>query len=708
MNESSGKSMIKRLQKKWNQQRVVAYLIQSFSIVFVVSAIAIRLFDAGFLVVPAICITLLTVSFLWFVKEFSEQDVVRFLNEAFPDLEESSHILLKPYDSLNMLEKLQAARVERKLIHTFPTPEVVKKKIKTASILLAAAILVSIVFLSIPSESWQKTSKAGAMGNVIIPGRHEAKLPEVKDANIQIVPPAYTRKSSREQDRFNVVAEQDATITWNITTTIQVKEVQIIFNDKIVLHLQPTDKSFTRWSGRRQIKSAGFYQVNIASSLSELYQLEMIKDQPPVIIVQSPKPNTVIAYGQPQKVSINVSLADDYGIENTFINATTASGSGEAVKFKEQQILFSNFSAGNRQYQLQKQLDLAALGMQPGDELYFYIHALDNYHQEKRSDVYIVRMEDTTQLMSMEGLLNGVDLKPEFFRSQRQIIIETEQLLKSRDTISVENFNKKSSDLGVDQKLLRLRYGKFLGEESETEIGGDHDHDEPGHSDAAGVGNAEKILDQYSHKHDIAEDATFFDTNTKKQLLATLSEMWKAELQLRTLKPNAALPFEYKALRLLKDLQQQTRAYVGKTGSKTTPLKPEIRLTGDLAKVIQPVVEQNFEQKADAVTTLRKALGIVELARSKDALQRNAVEILEQASMLLSQKAASEPLNYLVSLEALRRILKKNYNANDVNLAGSAFQKMIRSVSAIPQQSKASPDINLSQRYFLNLNRKHD
>ena len=74
---------------------------------------------------------------------------------------------------------------------------------------------------------------------------------------------------------------------------------------------------------------------------------------------------------------INVSLSDDYGIENTFINATTASGSGEAVKFKEQQISFSNFTAGSQKYQLQKQIDLAALGMQPGDELYFYVNAKD-------------------------------------------------------------------------------------------------------------------------------------------------------------------------------------------------------------------------------------------------------------------------------------------------------------------------------------------
>ena len=112
--------------------------------------------------------------------------------------------------------------------------------------------------------------------------------------------------------------------------------------------------------------------------------------------------------------------------------------------------------------------------MTAGDELYFYITAKDNRHQEKRSDVYIIRLEDSLQLMSMPGLVNPSDVKPELFRSERQIIIETEQLLKERDTVSEQNFKTRSSNLGIDQELLRLRYGKYLGEETETEIGEEH------------------------------------------------------------------------------------------------------------------------------------------------------------------------------------------------------------------------------------------
>src|SRR6202000_3055378 len=92
----------------------------------------------------------------------------------------------------------------------------------------------------------------------------------------------------------------------------------------------------------------------------------------------------------------------------------------------------------------------------------------------------------------------------------------------------------------------------------------------------------------YTDKHDNAEDATYFEPGVKAQLKATLNEMWNAELRLRTYKPREALPYCYKALRLLKYLQQQSRAFVAKTGVRVMPLNPDKRLTGELASIVPP------------------------------------------------------------------------------------------------------------------------
>ncbi len=708
MDNSRGRNIIHALQRKWTGSMLFAHLLFAITITLIFSVIAINALHLGWFVIPIIFILFSFLIYRFFYKKISAADVSTFLNKALPELQESADLVLKPFEKLNFIEQLQVQQIDQFFNKDIQPPKTVTRKLKASIIFFLAALITCLLVYIIADSVVRK--ETGRPFSEISTGikKRETKLAVVDAVHIKITPPAYTRKRTRDQDKFNLVVEEGAHLFWNITTNIGVKNVQLVFNDKSVLNLRGNNNDSTKWTATRQVKNSGFYHVKIAGTSSELYKVEMIKDQLPVIAVQSPKPHTLIEPGQQQRIYLNVSITDDYGIKNTFISATIASGSGEAVKFKEQQLSFGNFSSGSKKYQLQKQIELTSLGMKHGDELYFYVVATDTYNQEKRSDIYIVRIEDTAQLMEMEGLMSGINIKPEFFRSQRQIIIETEQLLKDRDTISGEEFKKRSNELGVDQKLLRLRYGKFLGEETDVEIGNDHDHDEEGHNEADDFGNAQKIIDEIAHKHDNAEDATFFDAQTKKQLKATLAEMWKAELQLRTIKPKDALPFEYKALKLLKELQQQTRVYVAKTGLKTTPLNPDKRLTGEMDKITQPVTQQNFKQNPDGTIILRKALGVLEQVRNKETLQPSSMEILEQAGVQLSTKAAAQPSIYLSSLEALRRITNNSYKPKDISIAGSALQRMIQGSSGLPQQSNTSPDMKLSQRYFMNVIRRND
>jgi hypothetical protein len=704
MAEGRAEHIIHRLQKKWTATTLLGLLVASIAFAIVGSAIAIKFTGLSWGISLLLLMISFSCSYFLFYKKMNEVDVAMFLNKAIPAAEESATLVLRPANSLSFLERLQLRKLEAALPQKVEVPASVKKKLRQSIILLLVSIALSCLLFAIPihSRSLLSNDKTSTTPNS---NRPEVKLAEINVARIIIAPPSYTGKAKRTQDRFNITAEQGALISWAITTTAPAKDVQLLFNDKSIVTLKSSGG--TQWATSKKLSKTGFYQVKVNNNLSELYRIEMIKDQPPKIVVQTPKPATLIEPGQPQTSLLNVVLNDDYGISNAFISATIASGTGEAVKFKEQQFAFSNFAAGGKNYQLQKFINLPSLGMKPGDELYFYISATDNFLQEKRSDIYIVRIEDTAQLMEMEGLANGIDIKPEFFRSQRQIIIETEQLLRSRDTVSVDEFNKRSNELGVDQKLLRLRYGKFLGEETNVELGTGHGDDEEGHTedDAGDIG---KLTEAYEHKHDNVEDATFFDVQTKKQLRATLTEMWKAELQLRTYKPKDALPFEYKALKLLKELQQQTRVYVAKTGIKTTPLKPEKRLTGELDKVVQPVNQFTYKPGDENINKVRRALSVLEQLRSKEIIDASSQEALEEASIQLSDKAAAEPSTYLPSLQSLRKILKKNYTSQDINRAGSGLHQMLSAASRTPQQSSMQPSMKLSQRYFRNLTRRND
>src|SRR5690606_781903 len=130
---------------------------------------------------------------------------------------------------------------------------------------------------------------------------------------------------------------------------------------------------------------------------------------------------------------------------------------------------------------------------------------------------------------------------PAYFRSQRQIIIDAEALLEEKPRLASEEFERRSDLIGVDQRLLRLRYGQFLGEESEggnalptsdlpisdlptsdlpagdghdddsgdahapaqgPAQGHDHGNGAPDVGQPGGFGNVGDVLEQFGHTHD--------------------------------------------------------------------------------------------------------------------------------------------------------------------------------------------------------------
>jgi hypothetical protein len=699
MSDSRGQKFIKAIKSKW----VFSGLIASFIFALSISLIGISIWNIfsdlpyWYAAASSIILSFAIVQFFQIVK-INEEDVARLLNQFYPQLEESSSLVLKEGETLNILEKLQVKRIENELIKV-QIPALIYKRLKKSAIFLLFSISISLLISQIDASDLKNKTIGLKEGKFYTADKI---LPEIASITLNISPPSYTNKDKRAQKQFSATVEDGSMLEWTIETNQSVESLKFIFNDSETSKLRPLNKNKTLWTLNKRINKSGFYQVSLDDQLSDLYKLEIIKDEPVLIRISSPKQYSTIDYGEEQISTVQVQVNDDYGVNEVYISATISSGQGEGVEFKEHTILFSDKINGEKEYKLQKTINLTSLGMKPGDELYFFIHAMDSRNQTSRSDVYQVSIQDTAKLMSMDGMMGGVNLIPEYFRSQRQIIIDTEKILKEKNSISTEEFKSRSNNLGIDQKLLRLRYGKFLGEESEGDIGGgneDHEDEEAG----ADFGNAEKIIDSYAHKHDVAEDATFFEPDLKAQLKATLTEMWKSELRLRTYKPQEALPFEYKALRLLKDLQQKSRAYVSKTALKTAAIKPEKRLTGELDKIIQPMAERKI-LKNEAQSSLKEATAIIAKLKTKGSLNLQDRAILQEANRKIASKAISEPSSYLNAFEIMRKIISANINLKvspkEFSIIESALQKIIRDEGKMPQARPIPTKTSLSTEYF--------
>ncbi|WP_231460004.1 MULTISPECIES: hypothetical protein [unclassified Pedobacter] len=707
MQKTEGLNWLHNLRTKWIMYRLLHIIAISLAITLVLSAIAVNILNFSIWSAALIFLLIGTVILLLNpVWKKSDDDIARFVNYKYPEVEESAELLLLDAKELPMLQKFQRDKIEA-IIPCLENPKEIQGKIYISGLILFIALFISYGISKIPAIKHNKNQPTEAQN--LIPAIKENILPEIADFNLTILPPAYTQKASRKQKIFSIKLEDGAKVNWQIETNVAAKKLSFIFNDKEIINLKPKNNAKRDWEFSKTINKAGFYQVVVDGKKSDLYQIELIADLPVSIKITQPKQHTTIDIGQPQKFTLKANLNDDYGIKDAFISATMASGKGEGVSFTEKRLSFDTNFGNRKNVSLTKLFDLKSLGMKPGDELYFFIKAMDNHGQSSRSDVYFVSIVDTTELMSLSGMTNGVNLVPEYFRSQRQIIIDTEKLLKEQSSIPAEAFKTRANNLGIDQKLLRLRYGQFLGEENETEIGGDHDdHDE--HVEHKGeeekFGDVTAIMDKYAHKHDIAEDATFFEPEMKAQLKAVLTEMWNSELRLRTYKPQEALPYEYKALRLLKDLQQKSRAYVAKTTVKTASLKPEKRLSGELDKILQPVQKMNFEQKELRIKHLKNALSILESKRNGEKLSEDERFKLTETEKYMIVAAAENPASFLNALTSLRRLsAAKKVVVRDIDVAQSAIQKMIKAEPAKPQYKTTLPASTLYQSYFNNLNK---
>jgi hypothetical protein len=640
------------------------------------------------------------VSYILFDRSWrvTDADVARYLDKSVPALEESAGLLLT--ENSGLLAKMQEAKTAE-ILSQSKLPHPWNRKCKKALMVLGVSILLTAALHLLPVHSNQAKNQPGEAAQ-----RPEKKPEGISGVTVRIHPPAYTRRKTREQSRFNISAEEGSKVNWTIETASPAKHLYFVWNDSLKLALQP-NADHTVWTFNHTVDRSGFYQLLADSTASELYRVDMIHDESPAIIVHQPKPNTVIDYGMQPRSTLQAAITDDYGVQDAWIMATISSGKGESVKFREEQLRFSNsFAAQSPAYELQRLIDLTSLKMGPGDELYFYVLAKDNGGHEKRSDIFLITITDTAQLMSLSGLTMGLDIKPDYFRSQRQIIIETEQLLREKDTLSAQRFKDRSNNLGIDQKLLRMRYGKFLGEENSLDGGETGGHDDGDH-DGGADNNAAAIQQSYSHNHDIAEDAGFFADDIKSQLKATLAEMWNAELRLRTFKPQEALVFEYKALRLLKELQQKDRVYVAKTTVKTPPLKPEKRLTGELDKIQQPVWQAGLEIPLTESNAIKNAIGQLETMNRAGNKPVPVDAAMTTAYKQLSNAAAAAPSVYLSALEAMKRLLsdlrEQRLPADkDIVQTKRALQQLVAPALPMPYRS-TTPIQQPGRDYFKQL-----
>ena len=685
---------------------------------------------------------LLTTTAWWLLplRRLDYAAIARRLDRQFPELQDSTGLLLENPATLPFLGQLQSRRIARQLgLLTANDAALLPISFRKPLLLSADLLLVAGIIFLLPAA--RPLARPAAVAVRFSPDGSRppgapAAAPRISETTLRVKPPPYTQLAAFAPTQASFQCPQGARVGWQVRVSGSRASAPVLELGSRRLPLRPVAGQAGAFFTEQILNTSTLYRLRYAGTVSDDYAIDVRPDLAPVLRIVTPKPYTLVAaIGQRPEVLIRATVRDDYGLSRAELVITVAQGQGEAVKFRE---LRRDLSAGlgGPQASLGSVLNLPRLGLTYGDELYFYLSARDNLGHTARTDSYLVQWQDTAVADSAPDLGMGVKVAPAYFRSQRQIIIDTEKLLTEKPKLDAATFANRANALGFDQQSLRLRYGKFLGEESEAGIGApaphspiaedeevattanasaeavhdDHDHTAPPSSSAKASPTAETdaLMDPYIHKHDDAETADFLEPAVKTKLHAVLDQMWAAELRLRTGQLAAARPYEYRALRLLKEVQQQTRVFVKKAGFTPPPI-PEatLRLTGELAGAAVPQHQQTLPAP-NPQPTVRAALRWLAATEQGQPPRPADAAVLDQAGTVLAGAALTRPSFYLPALRALRELSQAVRAGRPTRAASRApVARALTDMLAAPAPMPTAPPAidRLARRYFQELAR---
>lgn len=662
------------------------------------SAILTYFLSSNVLVAISVFIVLFTI--LAFIKKPWQPNLTTsssYIDNHLENLEYSTSLLLKPSENLSSLAMLQQQKVVKRLSDEIskisPPNNIIKSSIVATALILIGFLAYQFNLSDYFTTEINPINKEDVVSFQPTDSTNlQAEIPELIKQSLTIYYPNYTNLPASKSSKMDVSAVEGSRISWELEFSDTLETVSIEnMENSYVMELKDGKYTFNLSLTNSSFYNFKFSDKNGNTYFSDLYALEVTKDEAPIVDIKGIEQFTQFEFTDDKTVQFNSEITDDYGLKEAYIVATVSKGSGESVKFREEQLSFdTNLKRGSKSQNLSKKISLDAMKMEPGDELYFYILASDLKSPNpniSRSETYFVAIKDTTtNTFGVEGTL-GVDRMPDYFRSQRQLIIDTEKLIKQRGQLAKKDFNFTSNELGFDQKALRIKYGEFMGEEQAEEEGivtqdnleefeaENENHDEEGEEDLLAAythdhdgSNEHNLVDEkkeaesknpleaFAHSHDDAEMATLFEESLRSKLLKALGEMWDSELYLRLYEPEKSLPYQYRALSLLQDIKNSARIYVHRIGFDPPPIKEDARLSGKLDQITSFRKNETLEKEKEFPAIRTAIYRIEQIINRKDSISEKDQRLFESSGNELAQKAIENPGQFLQTLQQLKQL----------------------------------------------------
>lgn len=277
-------------------------------------------------------------------------------------------------------------------------------------------------------------------------------------------------------------------------------------------------------------------------------------DAAPIVRITAPAQD--LRRAQPVgTIAIDARADDDLGLRELRLRYTKVSGSGESFEFAEGEWPMRMRRESALRWQGHATLDLATLGLGPGDVIVYYATARDarpGVDGLSESERFLIEIPKPGDLAGGDFSLPEPERR--YALSQRMLIQLTERLLERRSRLDAEEYLREAQGLAAHQRRIRAEFVFLMGGEVVDEA------------------------EEAAHSHEI--EAGRLQNHGQEDLLEAVRQMAQAETRLTGAQVADALPFEYRALNALQAAFGKSRYFM-----RTLPIAVQIdlsrRLEGD-------------------------------------------------------------------------------------------------------------------------------
>lgn len=426
---------------------------------------------------------------------------------------------------------------------------------------------------------------------------------------------------------------------------------------------------------------------------SRLLVVEGVRDSLPRVSLEAPARDSVFREAR-GTLALEARASDDLGVASASFELVVSSGEGERFTVRTVLVGAQRYAPPAKRASWRGTLDLAALGLGPGDVVHVRAVARDAHPLASReagsSETRAFRIARPAEYDSVAVEPAPPPAVDSSLLSQRMLLMLTERLDARQKRMARAEVLRESLRIARDQQKLRLAVGDVvfqrLSGESSVEhahyAGDGHDHgvDQQGGKLAMSTNSTTGMLEE-------GNDSPIVAIN--KPLLEAYNAMWDAGRALEQGDPRGAIPAMRRALEAIERSRAATRLYLRGRPPQVIVDLAKVRLAGKDTGQTLPRSTRLAVPTLSAQRDARLVAVAVEMARESATPNAERRPVRDSLLLLRAEALADDP----AFAAALGRLLDAMGKGGDVTNEFVAARRVLGNVrrAAVQPWSSGTP-----------------